>query len=212
MAKNKIKNNIKLPDGSLLALDIDTKLEVTFYKNKRDVVLQKGKVLFSVAKDKNRPFIIKTENSQIEVLGTVFEVDSTEKNNTSVSVKEGRVKVSSFLQNDKTKVLSILEKGQSLSFNNFAKVKELKKVNPNHVASWEEGYLYFEKTSIKEAFEKFSRYIDIEVTFDRYENSIHKIDGQFTIQEFDKFLYILPKIYPIKIKKEKNRIFIQSKS
>ena len=63
-----------------------------FFKNKREVILKEGQVLFEIAKDKNRPFIITAGKTLIEVVGTKFEVKNIE-NITTISVEEGLVKV-----------------------------------------------------------------------------------------------------------------------
>lgn len=67
-------------------------MNINFYKNSRDVDFVEGRAVFYVTKDKEKPFIIKTKNAKIEVVGTAFEVSNI-KEKLSVKVKEGIVKV-----------------------------------------------------------------------------------------------------------------------
>ena len=66
-----------------------------FAKNKRKVELR-GNALFYVTKDEKRPFIVETkENITIEVVGTIFAVQSTSGTPFELSVKEGKVNIHS---------------------------------------------------------------------------------------------------------------------
>ncbi|AXH08803.1 hypothetical protein CP960_00820 [Malaciobacter halophilus] len=209
--KHKILKNIILPDNSIVNLDVNTKLKVTYFKDSRKIKLLKGRAFFNVKKDKNRAFFVENLDTQIKVIGTMFEVSSTESDFTEIKVKEGIVKISNINNYNKEKIIAVLEKGDSLKVNQKGKIFVNKKIQPKYIASWKEEYLYFSKTSIIDAIKEFSRYNNYKTTFDKYENTLHEIDGKFPIKEFDKFLYALEKIYPIKIKKEKKNISISSK-
>jgi len=66
------KSSIVLPDSSRVYLNSGSKLTFSSnFKNGRKVSLE-GEAFFSVAKDKNHPFRVKTTDIDIEVLGTKF--------------------------------------------------------------------------------------------------------------------------------------------
>lgn len=81
-------------DGSVAYLGEQTSLRYPkqFQKDKREVFLQ-GNALFNVTGNKQRPFIVETEQVKIEVLGTVFNVKSMDA--FSLSVERGEVRVTS---------------------------------------------------------------------------------------------------------------------
>ncbi len=60
--------------------------------DKREVSLQ-GNALFDVAGNRERPFLIETEEVRIEVLGTMFHVKSDVGSTFELSVQRGKVKV-----------------------------------------------------------------------------------------------------------------------
>jgi transmembrane sensor len=66
------------------------KFPETFKGNKREVQLT-GKGYFEITKNPEKPFLIKTKHSHIEVLGTKFLVDASQPNTEKVIVDEGRV-------------------------------------------------------------------------------------------------------------------------
>ena len=64
---------LTLSDGTRVFLNSDSKLvyPVTFGNECREVILQ-GEAYFEVAKDEKRPFIVKTSDLSVQVLGTAF--------------------------------------------------------------------------------------------------------------------------------------------
>ena len=76
-AKPGTKIHLLLPDGSKVWLNSESKLEYNknFKDSIREVVLE-GEGFFEVVKDKNRPFVVRTSDIDIKVLGTAFNVKS----------------------------------------------------------------------------------------------------------------------------------------
>ncbi|MFX4282827.1 FecR domain-containing protein, partial [Aliarcobacter butzleri] len=69
------------------------------------------------------------------------------------------------------------------------------------IATWEKGFLTFDKTTLKDSLEEFSRYKNIKMEFQDEKVSKTEITGKFDIDDFDKFLMALPKIYSVKVDK-----------
>jgi transmembrane sensor len=63
---------INLPDGSLITLNTDSRIAVTFTEENRIVHLLKGEAYFDVAANKQRPFWVYTEDDRVRVVGTEF--------------------------------------------------------------------------------------------------------------------------------------------
>ncbi len=204
---NNKKVNIHLPDNSYIDMDIKSKMSVTYYKNKRLINFETGKAVFSVSKDKNRPFIITSNNTRIEVIGTKFEVISLDNINT-INVVEGLVKIS-HIYNQKIKNLIILKKGESFSLNNLGKEIKLTNINIDRIAQWKDDLITFKKTSLYNALKEFARYNNIKIEFKDNKSSLFEISGVFSIKDLDKFILSLPEIYPLIIKKEKDLIIVE---
>ena len=83
-----------LEDGSVVYLAGNTSLKFPehFSSDRREVSLQ-GNALFDVAGNHKRPFMIETEDTRIEVLGTAFNVKSNDSTPFELSVQRGEVKV-----------------------------------------------------------------------------------------------------------------------
>jgi transmembrane sensor len=206
---NTKKVNIHLPDDSLIDLDAKSILNVNYYKHKRLVNFPTGKAVFSISKNKDRPFIIRSNNTQIEVIGTKFEVISVQNINT-INVIEGIVRVSNIL-NEKTKNLIVLKKGESFTLNNKGKNLKLGNININNIAKWKEDLLKFDNITLKDAFKEFKRYTDRKIILKDYEVENFRISGIFSIKDIDKFINSLGEIYDLNIVKNKNEIQLSSK-
>jgi len=87
--------SITLGDGTQMLLSANSRLiyDKDFTDKKREVTLV-GEARFSVAKDANRPFIVRTEQIQTQVLGTVFDVKVYPQTIPDVTLYEGKVEVS----------------------------------------------------------------------------------------------------------------------
>ena len=83
-----------LEDGSVVYLAGNTSLKFPehFSSDRREVSLQ-GNALFEVAGNRKQPFVIETEDTRIEVLGTAFNVKSNDSSPFELSVQRGEVKV-----------------------------------------------------------------------------------------------------------------------
>lgn len=83
-----------LEDGSIVYLANHTQLQYPehFDLQRREVSL-KGNALFDISGNRQRPFIIETGPTQIEVLGTAFNVKSNGTTTFELSVQRGEVRV-----------------------------------------------------------------------------------------------------------------------
>lgn len=90
-----------LPDGSTLRLDTATRLEVTFYRQRREVRLLEGQAVFEVTHDAAHPFHVLAGPMGVTVVGTRFAVRHTPDvpgaDGVRVAVEQGRVRVARLL-------------------------------------------------------------------------------------------------------------------
>jgi transmembrane sensor len=95
------RRSIELADGSTVDLNARSQIRVEFSGAERRVELLDGQALFEVAKEKNRPFIVRSGDATVRAVGTQFDVYRKEKG-TTVTVLEGRVAVYSNERGNRT--------------------------------------------------------------------------------------------------------------
>lgn len=152
------KFEVQLSDGTLVHLNAGTTLRypVQFVKNQNRQVYLLGEAYFEVEKDKEHPFDVNTQNVNVEVLGTKFNVDTySENTNTDVVLVEGKV---SLYKDQKTKENQVFlkpgEKGSNEK-GQFAITKE--QVNTEYYTAWVKGSLVFKNASFEDIIKKLER-------------------------------------------------------
>lgn len=161
------RSEIKLSDGSIVWLNSGSKLvyPAVFNGDKREIYLE-GEAIFDVAHNKSKPFIVISENQEIEVLGTVFGVTNyKDENALNTVLKSGSVQISynnnssSNLHTDKIKI----SPGTKASYNKKTKSMVSEKVNVDHYFSWRDGVLIFKNDDFQHITKRISRYYNIEI-------------------------------------------------
>lgn len=87
-----VSNIIELPDRSRIRLASNSRLDVVFLDDRRDVRLLEGSARFTVAKRLGQPFIVRTDIAQVRVTGTQFDAALVE-DRLEVRVRQGSVDV-----------------------------------------------------------------------------------------------------------------------
>jgi len=175
-----------LPDGSKVFLNAASSLTypASFAALKERRVELKGEAYFEVAKDKKHPFIVKTENQEIKVLGTHFNINSyTDEPLTKTTLIEGSVLVSA------SGAQELLKPGyQAVNGRGGLRVVE---ANMDEVMAWKNGYFMFDGENIESVMRKISRWYNVDVVF-KGEVSKDKFGG--TVSRFTKVSQVLRKL------------------
>ena len=151
--------SITLGDGTQVLLSANSRLsyDKDFTDKKREVTLV-GEARFSVAKDANRPFIVRTEQIQTQVLGTVFDVKAYPQTPTDVTLYEGKVEVS--LNGNSPR---LMQPGEQASLNKKGELKLTKASGTE--GKWTEGEFAFDDKGLKSVMQEIGSWYNISVVF-----------------------------------------------
>ncbi len=191
---------ITLGDGTQVYLNSKSTLEfpVGFYGAERHVKLS-GEAYFKVAKNKKMPFIVSVGQTNVQVLGTVFTINSFGKQ-TKTTLYEGSVQLN-YLSNHK-----ILAPGQEgLSDRNGILVNQ---ADTAAAKAWTNGLFVFNDQSLAEVLHELSRWYDF--SFD--ENSIPNKRLYIRLNRNTAFKDVLEMLYTttgLKFKLEERRLSIE---
>ena len=165
---------INLSDGTQIWLNSSSSIRVPkrFKEEYREVELVSGEAYFKVNPHKDKgtkiPFYVKNEFQLVKVLGTEFNINTYEADNTGIvtTVAEGTVTVQR-LGLDHTHPSSDNVKltigKQSVLRNDGIKVNE---VDPEMFVAWKDGYFYFNDADIYTVMKEFTRWYDIDVKYE----------------------------------------------
>jgi transmembrane sensor len=155
-------SSFNLSDGTKIYLGPGSALiyPLKFEKNTRKVRLQ-GEAYFEVSKNKEKPFIIYTENIRTQVLGTTFKVSAFKDSPTMVAVTSGKVSVSRLKGNHIQESVYLLPGEQVACRPGSGIVKST--VNIQDIRNWTQGQLVFNGTPLSELVKQISRWYNVSI-------------------------------------------------
>ncbi|MES2063713.1 MAG: FecR domain-containing protein [Bacteroidota bacterium] len=150
-----------LADGTKVWLNSVSSLRypVAFNGNTRSVELT-GEGYFEVAKNKQKPFIVKANGNNVEVLGTHFDISAySDDKAVTTTLLEGSVRLT------KGTVTTMLSPGQKgVSVNGRADIN-VQDADTEQAIAWKNGLFLFKNTDIRTIMKQASRWYDVDVDF-----------------------------------------------
>jgi len=178
------QSRIVLSDSTVVWLNAGSRLIYpTLFKNKTREVLLFGEAFFEVAKNPEKPFIVKTSDLDIRVLGTQFNVSSYEEDDLIQTVlKEGSVDIrrkgTLFFEHD-----AVLKPNQMASFNKTTNNTKIKTVDPDYYTLWTKGLISFDDIDLNRVIKKVERFYNISISFSDPEKKIMRISGKLDLKQ-----------------------------
>nr|WP_308757605.1 FecR family protein [uncultured Bacteroides sp.] len=170
------RTNITLPDGTNVWLNARTTIQypVSFNRRERFVIL-KGEAYFDVKRNESKPFVVRTDAYNIEVLGTKFNVNAypgTEKFETTLM--HGSVKV--ILKTDSLQTV-ILAPDHKLSLEKGRLI--MTKVEDYNPYRWKEGLICFSDESFPNIMKDFEKYYGVKIVIENENVLQSNFTGKF---------------------------------
>ena len=155
------QRELELSDGTVIKLNTSTIIDVALDGAAARVLsLKQGEVYLDVAHDKTRPFVVKTEDGLVVVLGTRFSVNKSA-GHTTVTVEEGRVGLLPDEAKWKKQTIDVeLKANQQMD---LAHGKTILEVDPGKTLSWREGKLHFSGELLQDVVRQFNRYFQKQI-------------------------------------------------
>ncbi|HLR00873.1 MAG TPA: FecR family protein [Sphingobacterium sp.] len=194
------RSTIVFSDGTKVWLNAGSKLiyPSEFRNDKREIYVD-GEIYIEVSEDKKRPFIVKTKETNVSVLGTKFNVSAYENDETkSVVLVSGAVSISSNTQGE----TFLLKPNQMYS--NIDGAYSVKNIDADKYVSWTKGLYQFESEKLKSIASRLGRYYGVKISCDTFTAEL-KCSGKLDLKDdLDKLLDELTKVLPIKHNRDVN--------
>lgn len=148
---------LRLVDGTTVLLNSGASITYpsAFASAERRVEIA-GELFFEVAHDKTKPFVVAAGNTNIKVLGTVFNVAvSPEGEGTHTTLMKGSVEVAT------TKNVAVLVPGKQAVVDQQGGIR-VEEAQIRDVLAWKNGYFSFNDYDIDEVMEQLGRWYEIE--------------------------------------------------
>lgn len=205
------KRQIILSDGSEVWVNAGSLLvyEKDFKGSTRSLFLS-GEANFKVAKNPEKPFIVKTKYMHVEAVGTIFNVQSyPDSQSTTATLEEGKIKVGTKSPEGQP---IFLNPNEQLVYNHLSKKLILKKIDATKNARWKQGYMIFQGATFGEIVQTIERRFGVTVNYEIGRYRGRTFTTKFNPEEeLEQILDILQKMIGFKYKVEKNVVFIYNK-
>lgn len=172
------KLNFYLEDGTHVILNADSKIKFspTYTTDKKREVYLSGEAYFEVAKDAERPFTVYTDQFSTTALGTIFNIDARDENETvKIALLEGSVLV----KNQDPSAEVILEPGQMIRASKSNSRMAQLSFDPKAMTSWKDGVIYFNKTPFDVSMSTLERWYGVNIELKNQPETPMTCSGNF---------------------------------
>ena len=181
------QSKVVLSDNTVVWLNAGSRLVFpTLFKDKTREVLLFGEAYFEVAKNQEKPFIVKTSNIDIKVLGTKFNLSAYPEDNVIQTVlKEGSVAIrqhgAGLFVND-----ILIKPNQMASFNKSNNNTKIYEIDTDYYTLWTKGLISFDEIDFVRVIKKLERFYNISINFSDRQKEIMRISGKLDLKRSRK--------------------------
>lgn len=195
--------NIVLADGTKVYLNTVSSLKYpTRFNGDQRMVELEGEAYFEVAKNKDKPFIVKSGNQEIEVLGTHFNVHAYDNEPiVKTTLLEGSVAVR--YKNQKT----ILKPGQQSNVSDNLNKIIVREVDTEAAIAWKNGRFKFDNADLKSVMKQLERWYGIKAEYRGDVSDVTFNGGTFMNKNLSEVLKVL-ELNNIKFKVEGKTVIV----
>lgn len=206
-------DTVRLPDGSSVTLNTDSRIRVAYDERERRVELDRGEAFFQVGKDSRRPFVVVAGERRVVAIGTQFSV-RREEGDVRVAVAQGLVRVErpDGSSPDPATPQVLLSAG---SVAQTAKagvlVKDHAVAEVDQLLSWRQGYVAFRETALADAVAEFNRYNRRKIVIRDPAIAGIRVGGNFRPTNTQAFLWMLQNGFPIDVEESAGEVILKSR-
>jgi transmembrane sensor len=162
-----------LPDGSHVWLNAASSVRypAAFTGKERNVEIT-GEAYFEVAPDAAHPFRVKAGETEVDVLGTHFNIMAYEEENAvKTTLLEGAVKV---IKAGTSNLLQPGQQAQSVKNTRGPAIVVVDDAPVDEVVAWKNGLFFFNRSNLQTVMRQIARWYDVEIVY----------EGEVPIMEF----------------------------
>jgi len=200
-----------LPDGSKVELAPRSAIEVSYTDSTRLLQLNSGEGYFSVAPNKQRPFVVHVGDLNVRAVGTEFNVRRTD-GRVVVTVTKGIVDVypgaaeqaSADMTRPGPGAVRVSE-GNEVTWVTDSKAPMVASIDARHAATWRQGRLEYIQEPLSSVVADVNRYSARQIVIADKELGKMNFTGTVLTDGTDEWLHSLPTVFPVKIASDKQR-------
>jgi transmembrane sensor len=192
---------VALADGSTLELNTNTRITVRLTGRARELHLQRGEATFVVASDRRRPFTVLAGDTEVQAVGTAFNVRLAGQS-TRIVVTEGIVGVRTAAGPQQGNVAPpvLVESGHAAVVRDHqVAVRDLGSQEAERLLAWRDGSLAFTRAPLSEVVAEFNRYNERKLLIEDPAVAALIVGGYFRANDLDAFLAAIARTLPVSV-------------
>lgn len=207
-------HSVVLPDGSVAYLNTQTRLEWVGSPADRRVRLLGGEVYFDVVHDPMRPFRILLPHSEVQVLGTRFDVYQKTDGNVVVTVLSGMVSVEGVgaAPASRPSWKRLLGAGEQIEYSPVGLVADVHAARAANVIRWRDGMIETRGENLSKFIGDLSRYTRERLVIADPRAAKMKIGGAFSVRDVNATLDRIARIEPMTVTHEDGEVILGYRS
>ena len=204
---------VTLPDGSRVTLNAHSTLHFNarqFSPQSRNVWMQ-GEAFFEVNRmatsdGKTAKFIVHTNDLEVEVLGTQFNIN-TRRTGTKVVLTEGKVRLNLARMNGNPPI--VMHPGEMVTYTSEQKTVKKENVNLNVHTAWKQHTLIFEDTPVREIIALLEDNYGLKISLQNKEAANRHYTGTFKNPNPDIILMALTALFKLEMERHDHIIILK---
>ncbi|SMD35135.1 FecR family protein [Reichenbachiella faecimaris] len=198
-----------LPDGSKVFLNAESSISYSadFEGSLREIEL-KGEAYFEVAKNPQKPFVVKSKQFSTTALGTAFNVRAYgAESKLDIALTEGKIKVDS----ETLGAEYYLKPGEQLSYSSLSKKIEKIPFDKDEITGWKDGLIKFSDANYEEVKNRLGRWFGVNIHSNKQPAEDWRYTGVFENQSLEMILEGMKLTKNFEYKMERKRVEIMFK-
>lgn len=220
-----VRKEIRLPDGTIVRLNSDSKIsyDPDMLDNDQRELRLTGEAYFNVAHDKEHAFVVTTNKVAVRVLGTEFNVkEYPDETNSETTLLKGSIELSINSRSEQKFLLKPSEKFALVQKNRISSKKDnnsvlmIENISPVKFGdkeyireiSWVENKLVFQNESFEDLIPKLERWYNVKIDLDDPKIRSVRFTGIFIDENIIQALEAMQLIKPFNYKLTANEVKI----
>ena len=176
------KSMITLSDGTMIYLNSESEISYSSeFSDSLRLVSLKGEAFFEVQKE-GRPFVVETQGTTIQVLGTSFNVNQKDNGPLMVALVTGKVRINDHQGNQlnlEPSEMMVMEKGGHLYKTGF---------DPLEITGWKDKVLVFKSNNFSDVKDKIEKWFGVKIQLNGKINSDWTYSGIYKDETLENVL------------------------
>ncbi|GHH59126.1 MULTISPECIES: FecR family protein [Gammaproteobacteria] len=191
------RRTVVLDDGSRVTLDADTRLEVRYGEQLRQLRLRQGRAAFEVAKQPARPFVVRADDTRVIATGTQFSVERLA-GEVRVVLYEGSVEVERARTGSASlRSMQRLTPGQAWTGGPRKQGGQVARIDAGQEQAWRDGLLVFHDEPLDLAIARVNRYSKMKLELGEANLAELRISGMFKAGDSAAFVSGVTALLPL---------------